>query len=224
MTPCLEITRELSYFPERFRRCNSYLLTLAGQSHLFDPCFAPDMVADAASIQVIYATHAHYDHIGALNEWKEELPARLFLMHAGDIPVLEDTVANASAFFGRPTTFCHPDRLLEGGGELVLDKNYRLEVIHTPGHTMGSSCFLIKKQDGSRMVPLALLTGDTLFDCGFGRTDFVTGNDQLMRRSLQGLHRLLKEMPADLPVCPGHGSLTTASRACRFLQSSGFSS
>lgn len=219
----LEITGELSCFPERFRACNSYLLTLPDQSYLFDPSFTPDMVADAGDIRTTFATHAHYDHIGAVNAWKEDLPARLFLMHGGDIPMLDDTLANASAFFGRPSTFVHPDRLLVDGEELILDESFRIEILHTPGHTMGSSCFLIKKLDDKRMTPLALLTGDTLFDCGWGRTDFVTGDDRLMQRSLESLYRLLQGLPADLPVCPGHGRVTSASRACRFLQASGFS-
>ncbi|NLB27468.1 MAG: MBL fold metallo-hydrolase [Clostridiaceae bacterium] len=221
---CVKITENLSCFPERFRRCNTYLLTLADQSILFDPSLAPDLVPDAAAVKAIYATHAHYDHIGSVNVWKEEMPARPFIMHRGDIPMLDDTLANASAFFGRPAAFCHPDQALEGGEEFSLAEDYGMEVIHTPGHTMGSSCFLIKKQEGKRMVPLALITGDTLFDCGWGRTDFVTGDDRLMRLSLERLCRLLKDMPPGLPVCPGHGSATTASQACRFLLASGFSS
>ncbi|NLA95363.1 MAG: MBL fold metallo-hydrolase [Clostridiaceae bacterium] len=224
MMKCEKITKELSCFPERFRRCNVYLLALADQSIVFDPSLAPDMVPDVAAVKTIYATHAHYDHISAVNAWKEEMPARPFIMHTGDIPMLEDTLANASVFFGRPETFCHPDRALQGGEELTLNDDFRMDVIHTPGHTMGSSCFLIKKQDGNRMAPLALLTGDTLFDCGWGRTDFVTGDDRLMRLSLESLYRLLKDLPAGLPVCPGHGGITTASQACRFLQASGFSS
>jgi hydroxyacylglutathione hydrolase len=219
----LPITSELSYSPERFRRCNTFLLTLAGQSVLFDPSILPDLVPGYETVRTLYATHAHYDHIGAIKLWKEKLPAAHFVMHAEDEPMLGDAVANDSILFGRPSTFCRPDLILGNDDERIFDDRFGVRLVHTPGHTMGSSCFLIARRDGNQWIPQALLTGDTLFDCGWGRTDFVTGNDQLMRRSLEALYRLLKDLPADLPVCPGHGGITNASQACRFLHSSGFS-
>lgn len=218
----IEITPELSYIAEGFRSCNVYLLTSFDRAVLFDPSIPPSQVLSERPIQQIFATHAHYDHIGAVNSWKQEIPKSPFLMHAGDIPMLDDAKANASVFFGRSDTFVHPDRVLADGDWIDIDHDYRVQVLNTPGHTMGSSCFLIYKQGGDEQIPVALIAGDTLFDRGWGRTDFASGDDALMRSSLERLYRLLQEMPSGLPVCPGHGSLTTTADACRFLRMMGF--
>ena len=214
----IEITPELSYFPEAFRSCNVYLLTCLDCAVLFDPSISPDKVISGRSITKLIATHAHYDHIGSVNVWKQEVPDRPFLMHPGDIPMLDDSSANASVFFGRPGAFAHPDHELSDEEVIKIDREYSIRVLNTPGHTMGSSCFIIYRQVGHEPKPVALITGDTLFDCGWGRTDFITGDDTLMRRSLERLYRVLIDMPPNLPVCPGHAGLTTAEEACRFLR------
>lgn len=220
MSRIVEITKELSYFPERFRTCNVFLLKGLDQVILFDPSLSVEQAVSDRPVTMLIATHAHYDHIGSLDKWKEARPDLPFLMHAADIPMLDDPAVNASMFFGRPASFPHPDRTFEEGDRIELDQLYSLRVYNTPGHTMGSCCFLILK--GEEEVPVALLTGDTLFDRGWGRTDFVTGSDALMRRSLERLYGLLSGLPPDLPVCPGHASMTTAALACRFLQLMGF--
>lgn len=222
MTEAVAITGDLFYFPERFRSCNVYLLKGLDYAVLVDPSLAVDQLTSDLPIGLILATHAHYDHIGALASWKEAMPQRPFLLHPADIVMLDDPAINASQFFGRPSVFPPPDEDLEEGQILTIDDRYRIQVIHTPGHTMGSCSFLIFKGEEGAQVPLALLTGDTLFDRAWGRTDFVTGDDDLMRQSLEGLYRLLCELPADLPVCPGHASLTIAGDACRFLKMAGF--
>lgn len=222
MTKAVAVTGELFYFPERFRSCNVYLLKGVNQAVLVDPSLAVDQVSSDLPIGFILATHAHCDHIGGLASWKEAMPQRPFLLHPADIGMLDDPAINASQFFGRPSAFPHPDGDLEEGEILTIDDRYQIQVIHTPGHTMGSCSFLIFREEEGAQVPLALLTGDTLFDRAWGRTDFVTGDDDLMRQSLEGLYRLLRELPADLPVCPGHASLTNAGDACRFLKMAGF--
>lgn len=219
----VRITEELSYLPERFRSCNVYLLRCFDRVVLFDPSVSPDDVPSDLPVSMLIATHAHYDHIGALSAWKEDMPDRPFLMHEGDIPMLDDPAVNASQFFGRSAKFPHPDRSFSDHERIAVDHEYTLTAIHTPGHTMGSSCFLIERQDHETVVPVALITGDTLFDRAWGRTDFVTGDDRLMRRSLERLHGLLSDLPPELPVCPGHAAITTAEEACRFLSVSRFS-
>lgn len=219
----VRITGELSYYPERFRSCNVYLLRCFDRAILFDPSLSPEAIESDRPVTMVLATHAHYDHVGAVNAWKEEMPERPFLMHEGDIPMLDDPAVNASVFFGRSATFAHPDQPLTDGEVLSVHHEYDLTVIHTPGHTMGSSCFLIERKDNGTRHPVALITGDTLFDRAWGRTDFVTGDDALMRRSLEGLFQLLSKLPPELPVCPGHSGITTAFDACRFLAMSGFS-
>lgn len=216
------VTGELFYFPERFRSCNVYLMDFGDRLVLLDPSLEADQIELDRPLAFYLASHAHYDHIGALSSWKKAWPQSLFLMHEGDVDMLDDPAVNASKFFGRPASFPKPDRCLQGGELLEVNDRYVIQVIHTPGHTMGSSCFLVLKKEEEDRVPLALLTGDTLFDRAWGRTDFVTGDDRLMRKSLEGLYTLMAGLPPDLPVCPGHASLTTAGAACRFLKTAGF--
>lgn len=215
----------LCYLPERFRRCNCYLLSDREQTFLFDPSFGPEAVpGNLPPVRRLFATHAHYDHIGALGEWKEGGLNPEFLLHAGDLPMLDDPKANASLFFGRPVHFKPPGILLDDGQDYEAGDDFSLRVVHTPGHTMGSSCFLVYRRTDQSKAPVAVLTGDTLFDQGWGRTDFVTGDDRLMRRSLERLHAILASLPPELPVCPGHGGLTTARAAGLFLEAAGFAS
>ena len=72
----------------------------------------------------------------------------------------------------------------------------RLTVLHTPGHTPGSSCFLCEN---------VLFSGDTLFRFSMGRTDFPGGSFQDMKESLDRLAAL----PGDYTVLPGHDAATT---------------
>ncbi|HHX29982.1 MAG TPA: MBL fold metallo-hydrolase [Clostridiaceae bacterium] len=218
MTKRIQLTQELFYYRERFRSCNVYVLNAFDRAVLFDPSMGPEDVDILLPVTMLVATHAHYDHIGAINLWKEEMPGRPFLLHAGDLPMLRDSALNASVFFGRAATYQDPDRCPEDGETIEIDHEYQLRVYHTPGHTMGSSCFLIIRKQGEEEIPIALVTGDTLFDRAWGRTDFATGDDRLMRRSLESLHKLLSQLPPDLPVCPGHGATTTSEAACRFLE------
>ncbi|HNZ63234.1 MAG TPA: MBL fold metallo-hydrolase [Bacillota bacterium] len=217
-----EITRELRYYQEGFRSCNVYVLTCFDSEVVFDPSLGTDSIDQKYPVSKLIATHAHYDHIGRVNEWKSEYPAVPFLMHGGDIPMLGDADLNASILFGRPGTFPKPDRVLNEGDVIELDSRYYLDVLNTPGHTMGSSCFIINRREDHTDRPVAVISGDTLFDRGWGRTDFATGDDALMRGSLRRLYRVLSKLPEGMPVCPGHSSITNASDACRFLAFMGF--
>ncbi len=86
-------------------------------------------------------------------------------------------------------------RLLKDGDTIPIGDG-TLKVLHTPGHTAGSCCYLGEE---------VLFTGDTLMAGSAGRTDFPTGNWAALSRSL---HRLA-EIPGDRKVFPGHGPSTT---------------
>ena len=89
------------------------------------------------------------------------------------------------------------DRLLKDGDVLQL-AGMEIHVLHTPGHTRGSCCYYIPDQ---KMA----FTGDTLFCESYGRTDFPTSSSAAIQSSVR---RLLKELPADTDVFPGHDSFT----------------
>ena len=90
-----------------------------------------------------------------------------------------------------------PDRLLKDG-ECVDVSGLSFKVLFTPGHTEGSVCYYFDK-DG------VLITGDTLFRFGYGRTDLPTGNEAALFASIT--NRLFK-LPPDTKCYPGHGEAT----------------
>ena len=79
------------------------------------------------------------------------------------------------------------------------------EVLHTPGHTEGSSCFYLRPEDAPLDGAPILLSGDTRFCSSIGRTDFEGGSMKQMRQSL----RRLGQLPDNVVVLPGHNMLTT---------------
>ncbi|NCC45381.1 MAG: MBL fold metallo-hydrolase, partial [Clostridia bacterium] len=78
--------------------------------------------------------------------------------------------------------------------------------LHTPGHTQGSCCFYLKDEE-------VLFSGDTLFAGSVGRTDFPTSSGASMKESVA---RLLKELPEETRVFPGHNEETTIAYEKRY--------
>jgi glyoxylase-like metal-dependent hydrolase (beta-lactamase superfamily II) len=91
-----------------------------------------------------------------------------------------------------------PDVLIEDGQEIEA-AGMRFQVFHTPGHTPGGCCYY-RKEDK------VLFSGDTLFCCSVGRTDFPGGSMSQIVRSVQ---EKLLTLPEDVTVYPGHGEETT---------------
>lgn len=149
------------------------------------------------NIKYIILTHGHYDHAEFVEEYARLLPSAEVVAHEAENAVLSDSLANVSHFFGTPRKYMCPDLAVKGADVLTLgDTEY--DVISTPGHTPGSICLYSATE---RVV----FTGDTLFACGYGRTDFKYGSDVEMIASL----RRLSKLPADVTVLSGHGGATT---------------
>lgn len=142
-------------------------------------------------------THAHFDHVLGAPELKARFGAEI-LLHADDLSLYE-SVPMQGAFFGFTLPAPAPvDRFVPDGETLAIGQD-RGEVIHTPGHSPGSICFHV----GSQKL---LLTGDTLFAGGIGRTDLWGGSHPALMRSIR--ERLLPLDP-ETRVIPGHGPETT---------------
>ena len=147
----------------------------------------------------VLATHGHFDHIAAVDEVCAHFQIPLY-MHEADIPKLLSAQLNESATFGYSLAVQTSAIPLTDEQHLSL-AGLDITVLHTPGHSAGSCCFLLPDHQG-------VLCGDTLFLGGYGRTDFSDGNFGQLKNSLRRLLRITPKIPA----YPGHGSATHAGR------------
>ncbi|MDD2649057.1 MAG: MBL fold metallo-hydrolase [Eubacteriales bacterium] len=174
-----------------------------------DDCVIVDAGAEADRIKrflrgrtvaAVLLTHGHIDHIGAVDGLAGD-NTELYI-HTDDLPMLTDTALNLSAPFGMPLVIRKPAKTFTGGSRLSL-AGLDIKVIHTPGHTKGSCCFDVSGY---------LLTGDTLFHMGRGRTDFPGGSERELLKSLQMLLSL-----DDTRFYPGHGESAMLSQEADVL-------
>ena len=145
-------------------------------------------------VKWVVLTHAHYDHVLYMDEYRVAFPEAKLAIGAQDAPLLSDIEGNVSYLFGDSRAFGEADEKLCDGEVIRLGKS-ELVVISTPGHTPGCICLY------SRADKL-MVTGDTLFGGGgIGRTDFKYGSIEVLRESLK---RILS-MSGDITILPGHG-------------------
>ena len=166
---------------------NSYVLTCrkSGESVLVDVPGEVERILEALEDKhprYILITHDHFDHVGALSEVKSAL----------DVPV----AAHAADARHLPI---HANILLQEGDEMSFGA-IRLKVLHTPGHTPGSVCFLVGNY---------LIAGDTLFPGGPGKTKSPAD----FRRIIESISQKILVLPEDTQVYPGHGEATTVREA-----------
>ena len=166
---------------------NAYVIadSAAGEAVIVDMPYGSEATLEAARglrVTAVLLTHTHPDH------WPEY-----------------DRVKQAT---GAPV-LCHPaerimpaeriDRPLADGDEIAVG-GLRVRAIHTPGHTPGSTCFLVGR---------FLISGDTLFPGGPGRSD----RPQDLQQEIRSIVERLYTLPDDTAVHPGHGDGTTIGRS-----------
>lgn len=169
-----------------------------------------EQIMPIENIELIILTHAHYDHSGCAGELLKRSGAKLAI-HEADAPFLNDDYLSSALNFGSKTA-CPPADILYRGGEKIPigfnengEEEY-LEVIHTPGHTVGCICLYEKNSK-------TLFSGDTVFsDGGIGRSDFKISAPEKMTSSISKLRELDIEN-----LCPGHGH-TTLGNANRSIE------
>ncbi|CCG43019.1 Zn-dependent hydrolase [Magnetospirillum molischianum DSM 120] len=172
---------------------------------------APRLIEAVAEIgltpTVILLTHGHPDHIGAASELEAEFNIST-RAHAEDIPVIAAASDLNRAFTGQPQV--GPGRLETFTGEPIERLGgAEVRVIHTPGHSPGGVCY-----DFGPFV----LTGDTLFRGGVGRTDLPGGSERLLWDSID---RLLGMVADDATLFSGHGPAWTVAEARRWWAMAG---
>lgn len=184
---------------------NTYVVSDEKQVLLVDPaCYTPyeeqqlfacvNSQLDGDRQLSIIATHGHLDHLwGAA--WACEQWDTPVLLHPADIPLAE-AMQDQYDLFGislQPSAFS-----IQPINNFQFFKFSNLQIIPTPGHTLGSVCLYWEKEK-------VLLSGDTLFQMGYGRTDLPGGDISQLIDSLERLFLL----PSDVRVYPGHGDPTT---------------
>lgn len=164
-----------------------------GEAVVVDPAYAAGDLLDALesdgmNLSGVLVTHHHPDHVGG-SMMGFELKGLAELLERVSVPVHVNT--HEALWVSRVTGIPMSDLTTHVHGDTVEVGDIEIELLHTPGHTPGSQCFLL---DGR------LVAGDTLFLDGCGRTDFPGGDVDEMYRSLKQLAAL----SGDPTVFPGH--------------------
>lgn len=171
---------------------NCYILSAnknAQEVIVVDPGAQAELILEAVGkrrVAAVMLTHGHFDHTGALHAFE----GCDILIHEKDAPMLKDSRLSAGELM-RDHAIRPEATHFYKEGDIVCRAGIELKILETPGHTMGSVCL----QQGSE-----ILTGDTLFDGSYGRTDLPGGSATLMRESLKRLYKL-----SGSNIYPGHG-------------------
>lgn len=168
---------------------------------VIDPAGEADKIIEMLEIlngklKYIYLTHCHSDHIGAVNQIKEKYGGKI-LIHRYDSEGLNNANINLSNIIDLPKIELEADSRIDDNDLLHLG-NLEFKVIHTPGHTKGSTSLYCKEEK-------CLFSGDTLFRGTWGRTDLPTSNTEEI---LNSITKKLMILPEDTIVYPGHGKST----------------
>jgi hydroxyacylglutathione hydrolase len=173
----------------------SYLIgdSARREAVLVDPAYAPSqlldvLAADDMRLTGVLVTHHHPDHVGG-DLFGHSLGGLAELLGSHPVPVHVNR--EEAEWVHRTTGVSSSDLTAHDNDDEVLVGDVPIRLLHTPGHTPGSQCFLV---DGR------LVAGDTLFLQGCGRTDFPGGDVDAMYRSLTRL----TELTGDPVVHPGH--------------------
>ena len=187
---------EIKYHTVGKWRENSYLIKVGNDAWLVDPGDEFEKLeaffkVDDLSLKGIVNTHGHFDHVGAVNQFKEKYLIPFFI-HSKDKQILRQAnlykkLAGSTLFFVVPVI----DEYVENVKNILVG-NKNIKVHYTPGHTNGSVLFEIDK---------CLITGDLLFNDKIGRVDLPGGNIKLLKESIL---YVLQNFEGFI-IYPGHG-------------------
>ena len=195
--------------PVGWLQCNCSILgdEASGEAIVIDPGDEIDRIVEVLQrhnlrVKYIVITHGHIDHIGGAKLLKERTGAPVY-MNEQDF-ALYGRLEQQAMMIGIPTPERTDIDVTLRDGDKIECGGIRADVMHTPGHTQGSSCLLLHG-----MADPTLIAGDTLFRDSIGRTDLPGGNFHQIMQSLQSKLMALDDA---VIVVPGHGELTTIGR------------
>lgn len=180
-----------------------------GVAALFDAGGHPEPFISAAkelgmTIEQIFQTHAHIDHVAGLKRTKEELKDAPIFLHVDELPVYESVEQQARMFQTECDGPLPPvDKWLEDDGTISIGE-LTFRTFHTPGHSPGHIIFV------SETTKQFIIGGDLIFNGSIGRTDLPGSDENAMKKSIQKLYAL-EGVQQDCLVFPGHGDAFTLS-------------
>ncbi len=165
-----------------------------GEAVVVDPAYDPDGIlnvleADGMTCTGVLATHYHPDHVGG-DMMGYGIVGVAELLERASVPI--HVQADEADLVRKVTGVAETDLVSHSSGDTLRVGEIDIELIHTPGHTPGSQCFLVDNR---------LVAGDTLFLEGCGRTDLPGGDPAALYQSLT---QKLAKVPDDAVLFPGH--------------------
>lgn len=182
---------------------NCYVLTEGDDCWVVDCGYSPEPMIDhlkqhSLRPSSILLTHCHADHIAGLDQLRNAIGDIQVYCHASEAAWNMDPILNLSGLAGMPVTAAAPNGFLTPGTTVTLGHS-TWDILHTPGHSPGSICFVHEASNQA-------IVGDTLFAGSIGRYDFPTSNVEDLRHSITDV---LMHLPDAMTIYPGHGPSTT---------------
>ena len=191
---------EIKKFQVGYMPTNCYVLSEGGLAVIVDPGGGYGKIGayleESGNRPVaVVLTHGHFDHIADVFKWHKD--GAVVYIHEADAPCLYSSGPSLAAMVGLTIPPVRDYKTFSDGETLKFGA-IELNVIHTPGHTVGSCCFSLPGD--------VILTGDTVMCGTFGRTDFPGGSSEQIKYSI--IEKLFS-IEGDKLLYPGHGESTT---------------